>query len=350
MALYTETVMDHFMHPRNVGSIENADGVGEVGNAKCGDIMKIYLKIDDNRVTDVKFETFGCGSAIASSSMATEMIKGKAVEEALALTNKEVVDALNSGEDIIPTDTVTNRTGVTYYPDPQFADVFADMDGKLITYRIETARKITPLRRLMQFCRAIKDDMIDINIHHDMQKSIVQLMADEIESIKNAGEYDALAQAITGFNLKSLTFDYGDNAYRVDEADHMIVTEFDIDRYFKVAGKKLGDGLDYAYWIFKHNQGLDDKDAKIEVVVLAGHNDAMQRINDWCEDKFAELYNKYRAKIGKLNDARRMEYERLSDATDRPQDIDWHLPSSVGFTVGEDSRAYDKHIYIAVCF
>ena len=94
MALYTETVMDHFMHPRNVGSIENADGVGEVGNAKCGDIMKIYLKIDDNRVTDVKFETFGCGSAIASSSMATEMIKGKTIDEALALTNKEVVDAL----------------------------------------------------------------------------------------------------------------------------------------------------------------------------------------------------------------------------------------------------------------
>ena len=94
MALYTDTVMDHFMHPRNVGSIENADGVVEVGNAKCGDIMKIYLKIDDNRITDVKFETFGCGSAIASSSMATEMIKGKTIDEALALTNKEVVDAL----------------------------------------------------------------------------------------------------------------------------------------------------------------------------------------------------------------------------------------------------------------
>ena len=94
MALYTDTVMDHFMHASNVGSIENADGVGEVGNAKCGDIMKIYLKIDDNRVTDVKFETFGCGSAIASSSMATEMIKGKTIDEALALTNKEVVDAL----------------------------------------------------------------------------------------------------------------------------------------------------------------------------------------------------------------------------------------------------------------
>ena len=262
-------------------------------------------------------------------------------------TVKEVVDALNSGEDIIPTDTVTNRTSVIYYQDPQYTDVFADMDGKLITYHIESARKIIPLRRLMQFCRAIKDDMIDINIHHDMQKAIVQLMADEIEGIKNAGEYDTLAQTITGFNLKSLTFDYGDNAYRVDEADRMIVTEFDIDRFFKAAGKKLGDGLDYSYWGFKHNQGLEDKDAKIEVVVLAGHNDAMQRINNWCEDKFAELYNKYRAKIGKLTDARRMEYERLSDATDRPQDIDWHLPSSVGFTVGEDSRAYDKHIYTA---
>ena len=94
MALYTETVMDHFTHHRNVGEIPDADGVGEVGNAKCGDIMKMYLKIKDDRIEDVKFETFGCGSAIASSSMATELIKGKTIEEALAVTNKQVVDAL----------------------------------------------------------------------------------------------------------------------------------------------------------------------------------------------------------------------------------------------------------------
>ena len=92
---YSEKVMDHFMNPRNVGEIENADGVGTVGNAKCGDIMKIYLKIEDNIIVDVKFETFGCGSAIASSSMATEMIKGKSVEEALTLSNKAVVEALD---------------------------------------------------------------------------------------------------------------------------------------------------------------------------------------------------------------------------------------------------------------
>lgn len=95
MALYSEKVMDHFRNPRNVGVIDNADGVGEVGNAKCGDIMKIYLKIDDDVVTDVKFETFGCGSAIASSSMATEMIKGKPVSQLLELTNKAVVEALD---------------------------------------------------------------------------------------------------------------------------------------------------------------------------------------------------------------------------------------------------------------
>ena len=95
MALYSEKVMDHFLHPRNVGVIEDADGVGEVGNAKCGDIMKIYLKIDNEIITDVKFETFGCGSAIASSSMATEMIKGKPVSEALELTNKAVAEALD---------------------------------------------------------------------------------------------------------------------------------------------------------------------------------------------------------------------------------------------------------------
>ena len=95
MALYSEKVMDHFMNPRNVGSIEDASGVGEVGNAKCGDIMKIYLKIVDDIIVDVKFETFGCGSAIASSSMATEMIMGKSIHEALELTNKAVAEALD---------------------------------------------------------------------------------------------------------------------------------------------------------------------------------------------------------------------------------------------------------------
>ena len=95
MALYSEKVMDHFMHPRNVGTIEGADGVGEVGNAKCGDIMKIYLKIENDIIEDVKFETFGCGSAIASSSLATEMIKGKSIHEALELTNKAVAEALD---------------------------------------------------------------------------------------------------------------------------------------------------------------------------------------------------------------------------------------------------------------
>ncbi len=95
MALYSDKVMDHFRNPRNVGVLEDADGVGEVGNAVCGDIMKIYLKIEDGVVTDVKFETFGCGSAIASSSMATELIKGKPLEEVLKLTNQAVTEALD---------------------------------------------------------------------------------------------------------------------------------------------------------------------------------------------------------------------------------------------------------------
>ncbi len=96
MALYSEKVMDHFTNPRNVGKMEDADGIGEVGNAKCGDIMKIYIKVDDNGIiSDVTFNTFGCGSAIASSSMATEMIKGQPISEALKLTNKAVVEALD---------------------------------------------------------------------------------------------------------------------------------------------------------------------------------------------------------------------------------------------------------------
>lgn len=93
--LYSEKVTDHFLNPRNVGKIEDADGVGEVGNARCGDIMKVYIKVKDNIITDVKFNTFGCGAAIATSSMATEMIKGKTVDEAWALSNKAVVEALD---------------------------------------------------------------------------------------------------------------------------------------------------------------------------------------------------------------------------------------------------------------
>ena len=95
MALYSEKVMDHFTNPRNVGKLDDADGIGEVGNARCGDIMKIYIKVKDGIITDVKFNTFGCGSAIASSSMATEMIKGKPISEALTLTNKAVAEALD---------------------------------------------------------------------------------------------------------------------------------------------------------------------------------------------------------------------------------------------------------------
>ena len=93
--LYSEKVMDHFVNPRNMGAIENADGIGEVGNARCGDIMRVYLKIQNERIEDVRFETYGCGSAIASSSMATEIIKGKPISEALELTNKAVAEALD---------------------------------------------------------------------------------------------------------------------------------------------------------------------------------------------------------------------------------------------------------------
>lgn len=93
--MYSEKVMDHFSNPRNVGEIENADGVGEVGNAKCGDIMKIYLKVEENIIKEVKFKTFGCGAAIATSSIATEMIIGKSIDEALQITNKAVIEALD---------------------------------------------------------------------------------------------------------------------------------------------------------------------------------------------------------------------------------------------------------------
>ncbi|WP_227765883.1 Fe-S cluster assembly scaffold protein NifU [Zhaonella formicivorans] len=93
--MYSEKVMDHFTNPRNVGELENADGIGQVGNPVCGDIMKIYIQVEDNKIKDVRFKTFGCGAAIATSSMVTEMVKGKTLEEALQITNKQVAEALD---------------------------------------------------------------------------------------------------------------------------------------------------------------------------------------------------------------------------------------------------------------
>jgi len=136
MALYSDKVMDHFRNPRNVGVISDADGVGEVGNAKCGDIMKIYLKIEDGIIVDVKFETFGCGSAIASSSMATELIKGKPVADALALTNKAVAEALDGLPAYkmhcsVLAEEAIKKALLDYYTKndiPYDATVFADLD------------------------------------------------------------------------------------------------------------------------------------------------------------------------------------------------------------------------------
>ena len=138
MALYSETVMDHFRNPRNVGVIEDADGVGEVGNAKCGDIMKMYLKIADGVIVDVKFETFGCDSAIASSSMATELIKGRPVKEALALTNKAVAEALDGLPDykmhcsVLAEEAIRNALEDYYSRHPEAREEQEDRDAAAI--------------------------------------------------------------------------------------------------------------------------------------------------------------------------------------------------------------------------
>jgi len=131
LALYSEKVMDHFLHPRNVGVIEDADGVGEVGNAKCGDIMKMYLKIEDGKIADVKFETFGCASAIASSSMATELIKGKSVEQAMELTNKAVAEALDGLPDYKMHCSVLAEEAIQSALEDYYKKIGVDYHGKL---------------------------------------------------------------------------------------------------------------------------------------------------------------------------------------------------------------------------
>jgi type III restriction enzyme len=263
-------------------------------------------------------------------------------------TVKDVVRALNSGDDIIPADTQTAGESVTYYRNDLFKDVFEAMSG-LITYRIDSSRKIQPLRRLMKFCRAVTFDSIDETAYSNLKNAIVEKISEVIKRFKLKGRYDEIAQTITGFDLKTLTFNYADKAYRIDDAGMMVVEDLDIGRYFEAANKRLGDGLGMEYWIAKHgfNEDTPDDEARIDVIVFAGSNEAMEALNQYARDEFSRLYEKYRRFIALLPDKRRKDYEAIAGAADAPLDVDWIMPDSVNFTLNTDCADYRNHLYVS---
>lgn len=258
-------------------------------------------------------------------------------------TVKNVVNALRDSEAVMPTETGSSKELVTLGRNLAYSDVFSAIDN-LITYRVDSSRKQAPLKLLIQLSRALTMDGIDLAVQKTVKNAVLSKMNEEIARIKESGNFDDRAAAITGFALGTLTFDYGDNAYSFDEATQtMTVSEFDISRHFEQAGKLLGEGLHKEYWI-RHST-RDHIDVKIEVIVFTSDTDAMERINTYAAKEFMNLYENNKRSIARLNEARKNIYERLINASVQPIAVPWVLPDSIDFSVPNDSIKFDQHLY-----
>lgn len=238
--------------------------------------------------------------------------------------------------------------GCIYFLNTQnlaYTDVFDAMDN-LITYRIDSVRKQAPLKLLIQISRALTMDGIDLEAQKTIKNAVLLKMHEEITRIKESGDFENRVAAITGFELGTLTFDYGDNAYSFDESSQtMTVSEFDISRHFEQSGKLLGEGLHKEYWI--RNSTRDHIDVKVEIIVLTNDTNAMERINDFAEEEFITLYENNKRAIAKLNEARKNVYERLINASAQPIAVPWVLPDSIDFYLPDDRIKFEQHLYCA---
>ncbi len=216
--------------------------------------------------------------------------------------------------------------------------------NNLITYKIDAARKQQPLKRLSALSRALTQDAIDIDTQRNVQNAIVEKMDEEIARLKSDGAYDEKAKSITGFDMKALTFDFGENAYVMESANKYIVTEFDINNLFNRAGKILGDGLHMAYWI-KHRT-RDHVEVKVEVIVMVNDVEAMKRLNEFAENEFDKLYEANKRAISQLKEARRSVYDKLLFSSEKPVAVPWQLPNVIDFSLSADAATYEKHLFV----
>lgn len=259
-------------------------------------------------------------------------------------TVKAVIKALKDDENAAPTDIGTARELVTLRRNASFDDVFAAMQN-LVTYRISSGRKQTPLRSLMQISRALTMDGIDLQVQTKTRNTIVAKMAQEVEALKDNGEFDALAKNITGITLGGITVDYGfGNSVMMENAGNYAVTGYDIDRYFDQAGKILGEGLHTEYWI-KHSE-RDRTDIHVEVIVLVHNASAMEHLTSFAEAEFISIYENNKRAIAKLPEVRKQFYQKLISSSATPIAMQWNLPDTIDFTVGENCETFKKHLYI----
>jgi len=259
-------------------------------------------------------------------------------------TVKEVIKALRDNDAVTPAEIGTQRELVTLQRNPEYADVFSAMTD-LVTYNIDSVRKQPSVKLAMQMSRALTMDGVDLQALDNTQKAMVSKMSEEIQAMKDAGEFDKRAEAITGFQMGTFTFDYGDNAYIYDDSTEQVqVTDFDIQRHFDQAGKMLGEGLNTAYWV--KNAAKDKNDVQIEVIVFAQNTDARERLSEYANKLFTGMYETEKRKIAALPENRKQVYSRLTSSSVEPVAVPWQLPESVDFSKTDDVVKYERHMFV----
>ena len=258
-------------------------------------------------------------------------------------TVETVIEALETAEDVPPSEAGTSRELVTLQRREGMEDVFDAMGG-LLTYRVNAVRKQSPLRRLMRLGRGLTHDRIDENAQETVTTEIVERMADEAQRLRDAGELEQRIRQVTELGLRTIAVEHGTGVAE-DRGEYTIETaSADIDRHFEQAGRFLGEGLHMAYW--KAQDDRDPDKVKAEVVVLTQSHEGMKRLEIFAEDEFNALYDRHKRAIGRLNDARQQYFRRLRLAASDPQTIPWNLPKSIDFRRPPTSPEYDRHLFL----
>ena len=254
-----------------------------------------------------------------------------------------VIQDLKNVEDVPPSDPGTNRELVTLHRRKGIESTFEAL-GELVTYRVNAVRKQSTLRRLMGLGRGLTHDRLDEDGQETVKMQIVEMMAKEVQRLRDAGTLKEKAKQITGVDLKTITME-NVTGVTASGGEHTVeAASADIDRHFQQADRLLGNGLHMDYW--RAQSGRDDNEVKVEIIVLTQDHNAMKRLETFAEEKFDTLYDKHKREIGKLKEKRRQHFQRLRLATSVPHSIPWSLPETIDFRRTPTAPEYDKHLFL----
>lgn len=259
-------------------------------------------------------------------------------------TVNQVVDVLSSQETAAPTDIGTSREFVTLSRNHSYDDVFEAVK-KLVTCRIDSGRKQQPIPLLMQLSRRLTWDGIAPKLMKETTKRILEQITKEIDVMKADGSFQKYVDSISGFSMEQYTYEYGEKSLMLQEtAETTSITGYDLEKFFEKAGKILGEGLHYTYWT--KNSTRDKTEVHMEIIALTQNTDAMKRLNDFAENAFLNLFDKYKDTISHLTETQKQHYSRLIASSPIPLAIPWQLPDYIDFNISKDSGNYRKHLYV----